>query len=317
MVGAAGSTKSRGLGGRNGAALPTPPPPSFPFERLVRAAERRIARFVRRARDRRGAPVKVEALSLRSTVGYKIDAWIHQVEDPLGPRKPGLVLCPGIDDDSRVFLGSRGAPIGADEAARLGFVVLRFDPAGRGESWGEEDHGGPEHQDEVARAVHYLAARPEVDPGRVGVLAISLGVAMGVGGVALRGAPAAWVVDWEGPCDREIITAGGTRMDPAGGHAMTDEVYWRPREAVRHVGAMRAGYLRIQAEVDHAQPGELRHAMRMIEAAADGDLPWFQLNDHPRGELPALPRWVGRGSLAANRALRQALRGLRDERRVG
>ena len=58
---------------------------------------------------------------------------------------------------------------------------------------------------------------------------------MAVGAAAKPNSYAAWVIDWEGPCDREIITAGGTIMAPANGHKLTDDDYWHPREAVRQV----------------------------------------------------------------------------------
>ena len=147
----------------------------------------------------------------------------------------------------------------------------------------------------------------------IGIVAISLGVAMAIGAAA--GAhnpptPVAWVLDWEGPCDREIITAGGSKLAPAMGHSLDDEDYWQPREAVRHVGNMACGYVRLQSRVDHAQPGELRHAQRMLAAAEAGSTPWFQLNQHRRDERPVKPNWLAPGQLAANRALLKAIEDL-------
>lgn len=277
--------------------------------RAMLAADRRIAAGLRRLRARKGPPVREEPLRLRSTAGYQIEAHVHRIEAPAGERRPAVVLCPGMDHAGTAF-DHVSYPITADEVARLGLVVLHFDPAGRGKSWGEEDMGGPEHQDEVSAAVHYLAARPDVDPLRVGVASISLGVAMAVGGVANEGAPAAWVLDWEGPCDREIITSGGKIMDPALGHGLDDDAYWRPREAVRHVGRLSCPYVRLQAELDHAQPGETRHAMRMMHAAATGSLPWYQINDHRRGEVPARPIWLANGLLASNRSILRKIKTL-------
>jgi hypothetical protein len=47
----------------------------------------------------------------------------------------------------------------------------------------------------------------------------------------------------------------------------------------------------------------------MLRAAEAGDLPWFQLNDHPRGLVPDRPAWYPSGHGAANRIL---LRKIRD-----
>jgi len=281
-----------------------------PASTWLRAAERRAAKTVRRLRARGGVKLAEEDLSLQSTAGFQIAARV--CKPPGAGRRPAVILCPGIDDGAEVF-DSDHAPVRAEEVARLGCVVATFDPAGRGASWGPEDFGGPEHQDNVRVLAEALAERPDVDPDRIGIVAISLGVAMAIGAAAgVHGppAPVAWVLDWEGPCDREIITAGGSKMAPAMGHAMDDDVYWHPRESVRHVGKLSCGYLRLQSRVDHAQPGELRHAQRMMDAAAAGSLPWFQLNDHARGQMPAAPRWLAPGQLAANRALLRVIGGL-------
>ena len=284
------------------------------LERILGGLDRRLATTIRAARARRGASVRTQPIELRSTVGYHLAAQLHTVADASPKPQPAILLCPGIDDPGSVF-STWLAPVTAAEIARLGCVVLTFDPAGRGQSWGEEDFGGPEHQDDVRVALRYLAAHPEVDPTRIGVVAISLGVSMAVGAVASAelDTPVAWLLDWEGPSDREIITAGGARMAPAGGHTLEDEVYWRPREAVRHVGRLPCPYVRLQALRDHAQPGEHRHALRMIRAAADGRLPWLQLNDHPRGTVPERPVWLPSGRLATNRAILRKIRTLSRE----
>jgi hypothetical protein len=133
---------------------------------------------------------------------------------------------------------------------------------------------------------------------------------MAVGAVAgVAGAPPAeiaWIIDWEGPSDREIITAGGTKMAPAMGHKLDDEVYWGPREAVGHVSRLRCGYLRLQSRADHAQPGELRHARRMIAAAQSGSAAWVELNNGAAGDED----WLRPGRIAANRAILGAVRRL-------
>jgi hypothetical protein len=255
----------------------------------------------------------VEEHSYTSTAGYRIAAWVHHIPASPGQRRPAVLLCPGTTDAAEVFLGWR-CPLHPDELAQRGFVVMRFDPAGRGASWGEEDWGGAEHQDEVACLVRELARRPDVDRQRIGVVGISMGLVMAAGGAALLGDELAWLLDWEGPSDREILTAGGARMEPANGHPMHDEAWWRPREAVRALPRLRCAYVRLQAERDHAQPGELRHAQRMLNAAASGGPRWFQLNEHPRGAAPASPSWLPSGLLAANRALLRSISALKEER---
>lgn len=265
---------------------------------------------LRKLRDRRhAAEVRTEAVELHSTAGYRLAATL--VRPVSTQRCPGLVISPAIHQGSAALLGN-AAVVSAAEIARLGFAVLVHDPAGRGDSWGEEDFGGPEHQDDLRVAIRALAARPDVS-GRVGVVALSLGLAAAAGALARwPELPVPWLLDWEGPCDREIITAGGTRMVPAGGHSLDDDAWWQPREAVAHARALRCGYVRLQAFPDHAQPDELRHARRMLEAARSGSAAWWQLNDHPRGSLPDRPDWLEGGPLAANRAILRKIATLRQ-----
>jgi hypothetical protein len=284
----------------------------------AQALLRRLAQLPRLARHARGASVEQEDVVLVSTAGYQLPARVTRLRG--APAGPGLVVSPAIHQ-GREGLERTGSPVTSSELARIGYTVLTFDPAGRGDAWGEDDFGGPEHADDVRCAVRWLAERPGVP--WVGVLSLSLGVAAATAALSGPDAPEArWLVDWEGPCDREIITAGGTRMVPADGHTLDDDAYWNPREAVRHVGALRCGYVRLQAVPDHAQPEELRHAQRMMHAASvglpnprrpvePGTLPWFQLNDHPRGTVPPRPAWLRGGNAAANTAILRKLTALR------
>jgi hypothetical protein len=280
--------------------------------RLAAAIERRAAAVPRRMLACKPGRVGVieEELRLVSGAGYPLHVHLHRPTGPARPR-PSVLLCPGIDAPGSVFDGWKEV-LNATEVARLGLLVAHFDPAGRGRSWGVEDQGGPEHQDDVRTVLRFLLGRPDTIPERSGVISISMGVAMAVGALARYGEelPVGWLLDWEGPSDREIITAGGRLMKPAMGHGSNDETWWGPREAVRHVGRLRCGYLRFQAERDHAQPGELRHALRMMQAAEAGSLPWFQLNDHPKGRVPETPVWYPSGPRAANRILLTKIREL-------
>lgn len=278
---------------------------------LKRALQWRTQALMRKAlarADRR--PLVAEDLTLLSTAGYRLSARVTRLAG--APKQPGLVINPGIHQGRREVEGI-GAVVNAAECARLGYTVLSFDPAGRGDSLGTEDFGGPEHQDDLRVAIKALLQHGGCD-GRVGVLSLSLGIASSVGALVRwpQELPARFLLDWEGPCDREIITSGGTIMVPAGGHGLDDEDYWQPREATRGVGRLGCGYVRLQAHPDHAQPDELRHATRMIHAAQAGSLPWFQLNHHPRGVVPDRPDWLPGGPWAANQAILRTLKRLRD-----
>ncbi|MDP2317589.1 MAG: CocE/NonD family hydrolase [Pseudomonadota bacterium] len=277
--------------------------------RARRSLEWRRHLLTRRIREIGAGPRLARTdLRLLSAAGYPLAARLTR---PQGDdRLPGVVISPAIHQGLRE-VDTYASAVTAAEVARLGYAVLSFDPAGRGESWGEEDFGGPEHQDDLRVAILALLATPGVTG--VGVLSLSYGIVAAAGALSRYAdeLPVRWLLDWEGPCDREIITTGGTRLVPAAGHALDDEDYWRPREPVRHIGGVRCGYARLQAWPDHAQPDELRHAERMIRAGAAGSVPWVQINDHPRGVLPPRPIWLAGGPLAANEAILRKLGDLR------
>ncbi len=69
--------------------------------------------------------------------------------------------------------------------------------------------------------------------------------------------------------------------------------FWFQREAVRHIGGFGGRYLRMQAEIDHAQnPGYIRHGIEMVNAAAQskyggtGSAAWTRMNGSDVGNPP-------------------------------
>jgi dienelactone hydrolase len=268
----------------------------------LRRAEGRALGLWRRGRPPAG--VEAREVELSSTVGYRLAARCFV---PAGPGPwPAVVLCAEAGEGLDALCGY-DVPLNAAEIAALGFAALALDPAGRGASWGDDDHGGPEHQDGAAVAHAWLCRLPGVDADRVGLLGYGAGSAAALGAASRRGARAAWVLDLEGPSDAETWTATGR---PGGG----DALWWADREPRGLLRGLPCGYVRLQAEDDHRAPGELRHALRMMHGAAAAGLPWFQINHHPRGEAPERPGWLPSGPLAARRALRERLLRLRGER---
>ncbi len=269
----------------------------------LNALDRAALRLLR-VRPRRSA--SVERLRLRSMAGYPIAVEIYRTE-AVGPQ-PAVVICP---DHGEGMAASRSAQSVADprELARAGVTVAVFDPAGRGDSWGEDDHGGPEHQDNVVQVVLHLLSLPEVRPCGVGLVAIGAGNQAALGAATALGDRVAWVLDYEGPADRETNAALYGEDHPSRG--ADDTTWWAERSPSTLIRAARCGYLRLQAEEDHRLGDELRHAQRMIAAAAQSDgLRWLQLNDHPFNERPPRPRWMPRGRVAARAAVLHKIRAL-------
>ena len=142
----------------------------------------------------------------------------------------------------------------------------------------------------------------QIDSKRCAIIAISLGISMAVGEAIQAKRPPVFVLDWEGPSDREIMTSGGTRMAPQWSLRLSDDIYWHPREATRHVANLPCGYVRLQAYRDHAQGLEHRHMWRMLRAVKGG-APWFQLNDHPINHLPERPIFLPSKRMASHEAI--------------
>src|SRR4051812_9319534 len=86
-----------------------------------------------------GQPVERLDVPLLSTAGYRLSGRLTRPRG--GGPLPGVVVSPAIHHGRDDVDGYRSA-VSVAEVARLGYAVLTFDPAGRGESWGEEDFGG-------------------------------------------------------------------------------------------------------------------------------------------------------------------------------
>jgi pimeloyl-ACP methyl ester carboxylesterase len=201
-----------------------------------------------------------------------------------GNDLPVLVLVPGGSGDSTDFLGAPRYT--ASNLANAGYLIVVFDPAGRGQSEGQEDYNGRSHQDGLASIIHFASSLPEAEKGRIGLVSFSYGVTMATGTLArYPELPVAFLVDWEGPADRN--DTGGCDEDHRGHlqHVVScaDEAFWTEHEALTFVKELRIPYQRLQSETDHAQPDN-GHAIAMVNTAVAGGAPWVRLNDLPSNQ---------------------------------
>jgi pimeloyl-ACP methyl ester carboxylesterase len=184
---------------------------------------------------------------------------------------PALVLVPG----------GTGL-VDLQKAQRLsaeGFVVIVFDPDGRGRSTGTEDLGGYAQQDGLAAVIQFAATLPGVDPAKIGLVSYSYGVTMATGALVRHpDLPIRFLIDWEGPADRYDTTTDCQPKTGADWPACTDDAAWAQREALTFIAQVRVPYQRIQSAQDHVQP-DVTHALAMINAAQQGGVPWTRLND--------------------------------------
>ncbi len=106
---------------------------------------------------------------------------------------PGIVLCQGYTAIKDMFL-----PETARALNRVGYAVLAFDYTGWGESAGPRHRLAPHGRvADTRRALSFLAGRPEVDSGRLGLMGWSYG-----------GATAIWTAAVDARA-RAVVSAGG------------------------------------------------------------------------------------------------------------
>lgn len=114
--------------------------------------------------------------------GLNLSAVLHLPDDfKPGERRPAIIMMHGFGGTKAI-----GPEWVCRQSADWGYVALRFDFRGCGESEGERGRVIPsEEVADAANAVTYLAARKEVDPGAIALCGSSL-----AGGVAVQAAAA-------------------------------------------------------------------------------------------------------------------------------
>jgi len=215
--------------------------------------------------------------------GAKLYAHVHTPN--VTGRFPGLVMVPGGVGDGRIFdvRNGRSAP----EIARRGFVVVHFDPEGRGRSRGKENYNGYRHQDDLALVIRYLAQLPEVDSDNLGVITFSYGITMAAGCLArYRDLPVKYLIDVEGPSNTQNICyrmPTGRLVAPLWREVVPPEEhadFWRERQAVNFIGQIRCRYLRVQKWWDHVHGPYKGHAIELLNTATQAGV-WTRCNDNP------------------------------------
>jgi dienelactone hydrolase len=112
------------------------------------------------------------------------------------------------------FPGRAASQERAKILARHGYGVLLFDRRGEGESDGDPNLFGWQGERDVHAAVKFLQGRPDVDPGRIG------GIGLSVGGEMMMEAAA------ESSALKAIVTEGGSGRSVRDGFANGDEPWY-------------------------------------------------------------------------------------------
>ncbi len=197
-------------------------------------------------------------------------------------KYPAVVLAPGGSGTGTSFDNGNTAQLYAD----LGFVVMHFDPDGRGQStnggsYTTEDYCGYLQQEGMHQVLLYLAALPETDNSNLGIITSSYGITLGAGvaGRFPNSPPLRHLMDWEGPADR-TDTAQPNGHVP---HDPNDEAWWYEREPTNFIADFAGRYLRVQSVVDHVQ-SDNEHAIKLLNKATHtvyggfGDCLWTRCN---------------------------------------
>ena len=111
-------------------------------------------------------------------------------------RRPAVVLVSGSGPQDRdgTVLGHKPFELWADTLTNAGFIVLRYDDRGVGQSTGDFRAGTTaDFQSDAEAAVRFLRMRPEVDPDRIAVVGHSEGGAIAAMMSSAPEAPAAIV----------------------------------------------------------------------------------------------------------------------------
>lgn len=168
-----------------------------------------------------------------------------------------LISGTGPQDRDETIEGHKSFAIWADVLTRRGVAVLRYDDRGVASSTG--NYGAATQGDfasDVKAAFDWLAARPDIDPARIGLIGHSEGGIFAP--MAMQdGAHAAWLVTLAGPAvpGGEIIEAQVSQMARAGGMSA---------EAVERVNAFQH---RVMVAVA-ANAGDGEAVRREVEALA-------------------------------------------------
>src|ERR1051326_3124230 len=94
-----------------------------------------------------------------------------------GERRPAFLVLHGFGGNK----DGRGQSVIAEQLAAWGYVVMRFDFRGCGESGGEHGRILCRDQDkDTPNAVSYMASRSEVDAKRIGLIGSSFGAAVAI-----------------------------------------------------------------------------------------------------------------------------------------
>ncbi len=225
-----------------------------------------------------------EKIEQTTDTGYRFFThhWQPDPSQSLSKQPKNILLIPDWKKEGACFLDSTEILTG-DELARDGWNVISIDFCGRGDSWGNEDWGGGEHQTQVAQQI-------DLCEGLLVVIAFGAGLNTAVKGSIQSKRDIDYFIDIEGIPNKEILL----RLPQIPRESPKAIDYWNLRTCDDILSSFPYPYHRVQGEIDQNLPDDLRHARLVIRNAPEGH---FRLNDHPKGVQPSRPRWIKLGKI--------------------
>lgn len=227
-----------------------------------------------------GAPYTAEEVSIPAPkAGIELAGTLTIPEHSSGTRVPAVVMITGSGPEDRdeaipAFSGYRPFREIADTLGRRGIAVLRMDDRGVGGTpRGPSDPTSADFAEDIRAALAYLRTRPEVDPGRLGLVGHSEGalIALMVGAtdpelhavVLIAGAARTG----REISDAQVRTAIERRMHLTG--AALDSAI-RANEPAREAQLASSAWLRFWFDYDpRATAKRLRMPVLIVQGATD------------------------------------------------
>jgi dienelactone hydrolase len=215
------------------------------------------------------------------TDGLMLPATLYSPRGCSAERKPAIVLLHGwlkkgaTDTELEWY---------ADLLAEEGYVVLV--PLMRGWGGGQNDCGLSQPAD-IARAIEWLAAQPDVDPNRIGIVGFSFGgqVALLTGALSRR---VKAIVSYYAPTDMvKLKEYQGRYWDAWAASCESDPIKPSP---VSVAGQIKAPVLLIQGDADTTVPPEQAEEMENA-LRASGDSVQLYLESGAGHRDSGIPSW--------------------------
>ena len=148
--------------------------------------------------------LEYESVTLTTTDGVKLAAWYMP-----GANRAGVVVAHGAGSTRSDVLDQ------AAVLARNGYTLVLIDARGHGDSGGTAMDFGWYGDLDIVAGTAFLASRPEVDPGRIGVVGFSMGGEEAIGAAAAD------------PRIRAVVAEGATARQSADKAWLSDAYGWR------------------------------------------------------------------------------------------